>query len=205
VDMKLEVVVLPVSDVDRARDFYKALGWRLDADFPVEEGFRVVQMTPPGSACSIIFGDGVTPAAPGSAQGLQLVVSDIDAARAGLASHGARVSEVFHDATGVFHHAGTQARIAGPAQDHKTYGSWVSFSDPDGNGWFVQEVTTRLPGRGTSALAAYDSVAGLAAALRRAEAAHGKYEEAIGRPDPDWPDWYAQYLADESAGQAAGA
>jgi catechol 2,3-dioxygenase-like lactoylglutathione lyase family enzyme len=203
--MRLEVVVLPVSDVDRARDFYQALGWRLDADFPVDEGFRVVQMTPPGSACSIIFGTEVTSAAPGSARGLQLVVPDIDAARAELAARGAGVSEVFHDATGVFHHAGTQARVPGPAKDHQTYGSWVSFSDPDGNSWFAQEVTTRLPGRATSALASFGSVAALAAALRRAEAAHGKHEEEIGHADPDWPDWYAQYMADESAGQAAGA
>ncbi len=203
-DMRLEVVVLPVSDPDRARDFYQALGWRLDADFPVNEGFRVVQMTPPGSACSIIFGTEVTSAAPGSARGLQLVVTDIDAARAELAAHGADVSEVFHDATGVFHHDGTQARVPGPADDHKTYGSWVSFSDPDGNSWFVQEVTSRLPGRSTSALASFGSVAGLAAALRRAAAAHGKHEEEIGHADPNWPDWYAQYMADESAGQAAG-
>ncbi|MGH3210671.1 MAG: VOC family protein [Trebonia sp.] len=202
--MRLEVVVLPVSDVDRARDFYQALGWRLDADFPVDAGFRVVQLTPPGSACSVIFGTQVTSAAPGSAQGLQLVVSDIDGARAALAAHGAEVSEVFHDATGVFHHAGTQARVPGQAKDRATYGSWVSFSDPDGNSWFVQEVTKRLPGRATSALASFDSVAGLAAALRRAEAAHGKHEEEIGHADPDWPDWYAQYMADESAGQAAG-
>jgi catechol 2,3-dioxygenase-like lactoylglutathione lyase family enzyme len=204
VDMRLEVVVLPVSDVDRARDFYKSLGWRLDADFPVDAGFRVVQMTPPGSACSIIFGTEVTAAAPGSARGLQLVVPDIDAARAELAARGADVSELFHDATGVFHHAGTQARVPGPAKDRATYGSWVSFSDPDGNSWFVQEVTTRLPGRATSALASFDSVAGLAAALRRAAAAHGKHEEEIGHADPNWPDWYAQYMADESAGQAAG-
>ena len=195
--------MLPVSDVDRARDFYRALGWRLDADFPVEEGFRVVQMTPPGSACSVIFGTGVTGAAPGSAQGLQLVVPDIDAAREELASRGAPVSAVFHDATGVFHHAGDQARVPGPAAEHQTYGSWVAFSDPDGNGWFVQEVTTRLPGRETSPLAVFDSVAGLAAALRRAAAAHGKHEQEIGRADPDWPDWYAQYMADESNDGAA--
>jgi catechol 2,3-dioxygenase-like lactoylglutathione lyase family enzyme len=185
--MRLEVVVLPVSDVDRARDFYQALGWRLDADFHVDDEFRVVQVTPPGSACSIIFGTGVTSAAPGSVRGLQLVVPDIDAARAELAAHGADVSEVFHDATGVFHHEGTQARVPGPAQDHKTYGSWVSFSDPDGNSWFVQEVTTRLPGRATSALAAYDSVAGLAGALRRAAAAHGKHEEETRQPDRTGP------------------
>ena len=205
VDMRLEVVVLPVSDVDRARDFYQALGWRLDADFPVEEGFRVVQLTPPGSACSVIFGTGVTAAAPGSAQGLQLVVSDIEVARAELASRGAQVSDVFHDATGIFHHAGEQARVTGPAQDHASYGSWASFSDPDGNSWYVQEISTRLPGRETSPLAVFDSVAGLAAALRRAAAAHGKHEEETGQADPNWPDWYAQYMADEAARGSAGA
>jgi catechol 2,3-dioxygenase-like lactoylglutathione lyase family enzyme len=198
-DMKLEVVVLPVSDVDRARDFYRGLGWRLDADFAAGPGFRVVQLTPPGSACAVIFGTGVTTAEPGSTQGLQLVVPDIAAARAELARLGAPVSEVFHDAGGIFHHAGTQGRVAGPAEGHKSYGSWLSFADPDGNSWFVQEVTTRLPGRATSALAAYDSVAALAEALRRAAAAHGKHEEDIGHPDADWPDWYAQYMADDSA------
>jgi catechol 2,3-dioxygenase-like lactoylglutathione lyase family enzyme len=203
VDMKLEVVVVPVSDVDRAKDFYQALGWRLDADFATSSDFRVVQLTPPGSACAIIFGTGITSATPGSAESLQLVANDIDAARAELAARGADVSEVFHDADGVFHHAGITARVAGPAPGHQTYGSWVSFSDPDGNSWFVQEVTTRLPGRATSALAVYDSVGGLADALRRAKAAHGKYEEETGQPDPNWPDWYARYLTDE-AGQMRG-
>ncbi len=198
--MKLEVVVLPVTDVDRAKNFYKALGWREDADYALGEDFRVVQLTPPGSACSIIFGIGITSAVPGSAQGLHLVVTDIDAARAELADRGAEVSEVFHDAGGVFHHAGTKGRVAGPAPDHKSYGSFVSFSDPDGNGWFVQEVTTRLPGRVTAVRTAYDSAADLAGALRRAVAAHGKHEEEIGQPDPDWPDWYAQYMVDEQAG-----
>ena len=146
-DMKLEVVVVPVSDVDRAKSFYESLGWRLDADFAGDGGFRVVQLTPPGSACSVIFGSGVTSAAPGSAEGLQLVVTDIDAARAELAGLGVEVSQVFHDAGGVFHHAGTVARVAGPAPEHKTYGSFASFGDPDGNLWFLQEVTTRLPGR----------------------------------------------------------
>ncbi len=146
-DMKLEVVVVPVSDVDRAKEFYGSLGWRLDADFAGEGGFRVVQLTPPGSACSIIFGSGVTSATPGSADGLQLVVTDIVAARAELMERGVEVSEVFHDTGEVFHHAGTQARAPGPAPKHKTYGSFASFSDPDGNGWFLQEVTTRLPGR----------------------------------------------------------
>jgi len=203
--MKLEVVVVPVSDVDRAKNFYKALGWREDADFVTGADFRVVQLTPQGSACSVIFGTGVTSAAPGSADGLQLVVDDIEAARAELASRGVKVSEVFHDAGGVFHHAGTTARVAGPASDHQSYGSWVSFSDPDGNSWFVQEVTTRLPGRVMPAAAAYDSVADLAGALRRAEAAHGKHEKEIGQADPDWPDWYAQYMVDERNARAAGA
>lgn len=146
-DMKLEVVVVPVADVDRAKEFYKALGWREDADFSGDEDFRVVQMTPPGSACSIIFGNGVTGAQPGSAEGLQLVARDIEAARAELVANGAQVSDVFHDAGGVFHHAGNVARVAGPAPDHKSYASFVSFADPDGNGWVVQEITTRLPGR----------------------------------------------------------
>jgi catechol 2,3-dioxygenase-like lactoylglutathione lyase family enzyme len=145
--MKLEVVVLPVTDVDRAKSFYKALGWREDADFSAGSDFRVVQLTPPGSPCSIIFGTGLTGAAPGSAQGLHLVVTDIDAARAELAESGADISEVFHDGGGVFHHAGTEGRVAGPAPDHQSYGSFASFSDPDGNGWFIQEITARLPGR----------------------------------------------------------
>jgi catechol 2,3-dioxygenase-like lactoylglutathione lyase family enzyme len=145
--MKLEIVVLPVADVDRAKHFYAGLGWREDADFAAGPDFRVVQLTPPGSACSVIFGTGVTAAVPGSAQGLQLTVTDIDAARAELAVGGAEVSEVFHDAGGVFHHAGTGGRVAGPAPDHKSYGSFASFSDPDGNGWLIQEITTRLPGR----------------------------------------------------------
>jgi catechol 2,3-dioxygenase-like lactoylglutathione lyase family enzyme len=146
-DMKLEVVVVPVSDVDRARDFYKMLGWRLDADFTGEDDFRVVQLTPPRSACSIILGRGITSADPGSAEGLQLVVSNIDEARAELVGRSVDVSDVFHDTGGVFHHAGNRARAPGPAPDHKSYGSFFSFSDPDGNAWFVQEVTEVLPGR----------------------------------------------------------
>ena len=146
-DMKLEVVVIPVSDVDRAKAFYTGLGWRLDADFSGPDGFRVVQVTPPGSACSVIFGSGISAAAPGSADGLQLVVSDIAEARAELIEHGVDVGEVFHDAGGVFHHAGNSSREPGPAPEGKSYGSFVSFSDPDGNGWYVQEVTARLPGR----------------------------------------------------------
>jgi catechol 2,3-dioxygenase-like lactoylglutathione lyase family enzyme len=146
-DMKLEVVVVPVSDVDKAKEFYQGLGWRLDADFVKSEDFRVVQLTPPGSPCSVIFGTGITSAAPGSADGLQLTVTDIEAARDELISRGAEVSEAFHDAGGVFHHAGTEGRVSGPAPNRHSYGSFVSFSDPDGNGWLLQEITTRLPGR----------------------------------------------------------
>lgn len=202
-EMKLEVIVLPVSDVDRAKQFYEALGWREDADFATSPDFRVVQLTPPGSPCSVIFGTGLTAATPGSAEGPQLVVDDIEAARAELAQGGAQVSEVFHDEGGVFHHAGATARVAGPSTDRQSYGSWVSFHDPDGNTWFVQEVTQRLPGRITGAPAAYDSVADLAAALRRAAAAHGEHERQTGQADPDWPDWYAQHMVDERNAQTA--
>jgi catechol 2,3-dioxygenase-like lactoylglutathione lyase family enzyme len=146
-EMKLEVVVLAVSDVDRAKRFYEGLGWRLDADLAVEDGYRVVQLTPPGSGCSIIFGEGVSSAAPGSAEGLQLSVYDIDAARADLVARGFEASEPFHDATGIFHHAGSKGRVDGPAPEHADYGSFVAFSDPDGNGWLLQEIKTRLPGR----------------------------------------------------------
>jgi catechol 2,3-dioxygenase-like lactoylglutathione lyase family enzyme len=147
VDMRLEVVVLPVSDVDRAKDFYLRLGWRLDADFVDGDDFRVVQLTPPGSPCSIIFGTGITTAAPGSADGLYVVVDDIEAARAELIGHGAQVSDVFHDAGGVFHHAGTTSRVPGRDPQRRSYASFASFRDPDGNGWMLQEITTRLPGR----------------------------------------------------------
>lgn len=145
--MKLEVVVIPVSDVDRAKDFYKTLGWRLDADFVTGEDFRVIQLTPPGSECSIIFGKGVTSATPGSVQGLHLIVYDIEAARAELVDRGVEVSEVFHDAGGIFHHAGTEGRVTGPDLKRSDYASFASFSDPDGNGWVLQEVKTRAPGR----------------------------------------------------------
>jgi catechol 2,3-dioxygenase-like lactoylglutathione lyase family enzyme len=146
-DMRLEVVVVPVSDVDRAKHFYQALGWRLDADFAGDGGFRVVQLTPPGSPTSIIFGTGVTTAAPGSLRGLHLVVDDIESARAEVANLGAQIGEVFHDAGGVFHHAGTDARVPGPDPERRSYCSFASFTDPDGNGWILQEITTRLPGR----------------------------------------------------------
>jgi predicted enzyme related to lactoylglutathione lyase len=146
-NMKLEVVLVPVSDVDRAKSFYESMGWRLDADFPISDDYRIVQLTPPGSECSIIFGTGLTSAAPGSTQGLQLTVFDIDAARAELVDRGIDVSEPFHDITGAFHHAGSDGRVAGAAPEHPDYGSFASFSDPDGNGWLLQEVKTRAPGR----------------------------------------------------------
>ncbi|HUO37341.1 MAG TPA: VOC family protein [Mycobacterium sp.] len=146
-DMKLEVVVVPVADVDRAKRFYESLGWRLDADFVTGEDFRVVQLTPPGSECSIIFGKGVTSAVPGSVQGLHLVVVDIEAARGELIGRGVDVSELFHDVGGVFHHAGVVGRATGPDPERRSYGSFASFSDPDGNGWLLQEVKTRAPGR----------------------------------------------------------
>ncbi|MWB97841.1 glyoxalase [Agromyces sp. MMS17-SY077] len=197
--LKLEVVVIPVSDVERAKAFYAGLGWTLDTDLHVADGFRVVEFTPPGSPASIIFGDGVTEAAPGSSRGLQLVASDIGAARAALLEGGAAVSEVFHDETGIFHHAAGAARVPGPGTGRPSYGSWVAFADPDGNEWLVQEVTTRHPGRIVQTR--YDSVAELAAALRAAAAAHGEHETRIGHEDPDWPDWYAEYLVRAAAGQ----
>ncbi|GLX07528.1 VOC family protein [Microbispora sp. NBRC 16548] len=199
-DMKLEVVVVPVSDVDRAKDFYTALGWRLDADIATGEGFRVVQVTPPGSPASVIFGTSVTSQAPGSAQGLHLVVDDIEAAYDELKRLGADTSEVFHDAGGIFHHAGTDARVPGPDPQRRSYGSFLSFGDPDGNGWVVQEVTTRLPGRLDPPVATFVSAPDLAAALRRAAVAHGEHEARIGAEDPGWPDWYAGHMVREQAG-----
>lgn len=201
VDMKLEVVVIPVADVDRARDFYASLGWRLDAQFDGPDGFRVVQLTPPGSPCSVIFGADVTSAVPGATQGLHLIVSDIEAARDALVEHGADVSEVFHDAGGVFHHAGTTGRVGGPDPERRSYSSFLSFEDPDGNGWVLQEITTRLPGRIDSAATSFASRIDLAEALRRAAAAHGEHEARTGREDLDWPDWYADYMVREQAGE----
>ena len=205
VDMKLEVVVIPVSDVDRAKEFYGRLGWRLDADFDNGEGFRVMQFTPPGSGCSVIFGKNVTAAAPGSAQGLYLIVSDIEAARDELVAHGVNASEVFHDADGV--HSGAdqpylfgRLRVSGPDPEHRSYRSFVSFSDPDGNGWLLQEVTTRLPGR-VAGNTTYASAGDLSQALQRAAAAHGQHEARTGQADPNWPDWYAEYMVREQAGE----
>jgi catechol 2,3-dioxygenase-like lactoylglutathione lyase family enzyme len=205
-DMKLEVVVIPVSDVDRAKRFYAGLGWRLDADFASGDDFRVIQFTPPGSLCSVIFGKNVTAATPGSAQGLYLIVSDIEAARDELLRRGVEVSEVFHDAGGVY--AGTdepylfgRVRVSGPDPDHRSYRSFASFNDPDGNGWLFQDVTVRLPGRVDAKDTIFTSSAELATALRRAEAAHGEHEKRTGQRDENWPDWYAEYIVQEQAGK----
>jgi len=202
VDLKLEVVVIPVSDVDRAKEYYGKLGWRLDADFPFDNGFRVVQFTPPGSGCSVQFGTNITSAVPGSAQGLYLIVSDIEAARDELAARGAEVSEVFYPGTpgAQFQPDDTNGRVTGPAPDHASYSSFATFSDLDGNGWLLQEITTRLPGRIDAAETAFASTADLASALRRAAAAHGEHEKRIGEADENWPDWYAAYMVAEQAG-----
>jgi catechol 2,3-dioxygenase-like lactoylglutathione lyase family enzyme len=194
VDLKLEVVVIPVSDVDRAKSFYSKLGWRLDADFVVGDAFRVVQFTPPGSSASIHFGKGVTSAVPGSARGLYLVVSDIEAARAELIGRGADVSEVFHRA------GPGQPPVSGPHPQRGTYASFATFSDPDGNGWLLQEVTARFPGRVDAGDTTFTSSTDLASALRRASAAHGEHEKRTGERDENWPDWYAVYMVAEQAG-----
>ncbi len=201
VDLKLEVVVIPVSDVDRAKKFYSRLGWRLDADFAFDNGFRVVQFTPPGSGSSVQFGSKITSAAPGSAEGY-LIVSDIEAARDELTDRGVDVSEVFHPVTpgAQFLPDDTNGRVTGPAPDHASYNSFATFTDPDGNGWLLQEITTRLPGRIGATETAFASTADLTSALRRAAAAHGGHETRIGEADKDWPDWYAAYMVAEQAG-----
>jgi catechol 2,3-dioxygenase-like lactoylglutathione lyase family enzyme len=203
IDMKLEVVVIPVSDVDRAKEFYGRLGWRLDADFRFDNGFRIVQFTPPGSGTSIQFGTKVTPAAPGSAQSLYLVVSDIAAARDQLAARGANVSEVFHPGVpgAHFQSDGSSARLSGPSPDHTSYGSFATFSDPDGNSWLLQEVTKRLAGRIDPSGTVFASVNDLEAALLRAALAHGEHEKRIGQHDEQWPVWYAAYMVAEQSGE----
>jgi catechol 2,3-dioxygenase-like lactoylglutathione lyase family enzyme len=204
VDMKFEILVIPVSDVDRAKQFYAKLGWRLDADYDNGKDFRIIQFTPPGSGCSVIFGRNVTPAAPGSAQGLYLIVSDIEAARKALLDHGVPISEVFHNEG---EYAGTdeaylfgRVRVSGPDSEHRSYRSFASFRDPDGNGWLLQEITSRLAGRIDPATTTFASANDLASAMRRASAAHGEHETRIGAADPNWPDWYAAYMVAEQAG-----
>ena len=204
VDMKFEIVVIPVSDVDRAKEFYAKLGWRLDADYDNGKDFRIIQFTPPASGCSVIFGKNVTPAAPGSAQGLYLIISDIQAARKELLDRGVQISEVFHN-EGVY--AGTdepflfgRVRVSGLDPEHRSYRSFASFRDPDGNGWLFQEITTRLAGRIDPAATTFASPNDLASAMRRASAAHGEHEKRIGAADPNCPDWYAAYMVAEQAG-----
>lgn len=201
-DLKLEVVVIPVADADRSKLFYGGLGWRLDADFSFSNGFRVVQFTPPGSLCSVQFGTKITGAPPGSAHGLYLIVSDIEVGRDELVRRGAKVSEVFHSAApgAQLDPEGTSGRISGPDPDHRSYSSFATFEDPDGNGWLLQEVTDRLPGRLDPTTTSFTSAGDLAAGLRRAASAHGEHEKRIGRADPDWPDWYAEYMVREQSG-----
>ncbi|AKF04465.1 VOC family protein [Sandaracinus amylolyticus] len=193
IEMKLEVVVIPVSDVDRAKAFYTGLGWRLDAEIGDGKSFRGVQVTPPGSQCSVHFGKGITSAAPGSAAGLYLVVSDIAAARADLVARGVEVSDLFQldFATG--------ARTPGANREHRSYTTHATFRDPDGNQWILQEVNGRLPGRVDAP--SFTSAKDLASALRRAETAHGQHEARTGQKDADWPSWYADFLLREQAGQ----
>lgn len=206
VDMKLEIVVIPVSDVDRAKRFYGDLGWRLDADFASGDEFRVIQFTPQGSATSIIFGTNVTPAAPGSAQGLYLIVSDIEAARDDLLRRGVAVGETFHGGDNVYSGADEpylfgRLRVDGPDPNHGSYRSFAAFSDPDGNGWLFQEITTRLPGRIDSNATSFASAADLQSAMWRAARAHGEHEKRMGgQHDENWPAWYAAYMVAEQAG-----
>lgn len=195
-DMKLEVIVIPVADVERAKRFYVDLGWRLDADFTADGDFRVVQVTPPGSPCSIHFGAGVTSATPGSAQGMYLVVSDIEATRGELMARGVDVSEVFHR-TGP-----GQPAVKGLHPERGSYFSYATFSDPDGNSWLLQEVTMRFPGRVNEDDTVFTSSPELASALRRAAAAHGEHERRTpGQQHDDWPEWYADYIVAEQGGK----
>ena len=193
--LKIEAIVIPVSDVDRSKSFYSSLGWRLDADFAVGDSFRVVQFTPPGSPASIHFGKGLTSATPGSAQNIYLIVTDIEAARAELAARGAKVSNIFHRA------GPGQPPLSGRDPAGRSYVSFASFSDPDGNSWLLQEITARLPGRVNTAETAFSSPVEFAAALRRAAAAHGEHEKLTGRHDENWPDWYAEFMVTEQSGR----
>jgi catechol 2,3-dioxygenase-like lactoylglutathione lyase family enzyme len=205
VDMKFEIVVIPVSDAGRAKDFYAKLGWRLDADYAHADDFRVIQFTPPGSGCSLIFGKNVTAATPGSAQGLYLIVSNIEEARNELLARGVEVSEIFHGANDAY--AGSdepyifgRIRVSGPDPAHGSYRSFASFNDPDGNGWLLQEITARIPGRIDAAATTFANASDLANAMRRAEAAHGEHEKRIGAADRNWPEWYAAYMVAEQSG-----
>jgi catechol 2,3-dioxygenase-like lactoylglutathione lyase family enzyme len=200
-DLKLEAVVIPVADVDRSKKFYEALGWRLDADFAFDNGFRVVQLTPPGSPASIQFGTNITGQQPGTAEGIYLVVSDITAAHDQLVGMGADVSAVFQpDSPGAQFGEAPQRHAGGPAVDRASYGSFATFHDPDGNRFLLQEVTTRIPGRVDASATEYASLNDLVGALKRAEAAHGEHEARTGEADPNWPEWYAAYMVAEQSG-----
>jgi catechol 2,3-dioxygenase-like lactoylglutathione lyase family enzyme len=203
-DLKLEAVVIPVSDADRSKAFYAGLGWRLDADFAFDNGFRVVQLTGPGSPTSVQFGTNITTAEPGTAQGLYLVVSDIEAARDDLAAHGANVSEVFHAVEPGAQFVPGQdgsGRVPGRADDGASYDSFATFADPDGNTWLLQEITTRLPGRIDSETTSFASVNDLTQALIRVATAHGEHEKRHGGEyDEQWPAWYAAYMVAEQSG-----
>lgn len=202
--LKLEAVVIPVADVDRSKKFYDGLGWRLDADFEFDNGFRVVQFTPPGSPASIQFGTNITTAEPGTAEGLYLVVSDVQKARDALEAQGADISDVFHpDAPGAqFRPLSGDGRLAGSADDRASYGSFASFADPDGNTFLLQEVTTRLPGRIDGTEASYATTSDLTEALKRAATAHGEHEARNGGEyDEAWPEWYATYMVAELHGE----
>lgn len=198
-EFKLEAIVVPVGDVDRAADFYSGLGWRVDADIRTPDGGRILQFTPPGSPASILIGTHLTPSPPGSAQFVHLVVSDIVRARADLAKKGVSVSEVFHDAAGGYDRFTPGSRAAGPDPLRRSYASFATFTDPDGNGWVLQEITSRFEGRIDPEVTSFASIDDLASALRRAAAAHGEHENDLGAPDPNWPDWYARHIAEEQA------
>jgi catechol 2,3-dioxygenase-like lactoylglutathione lyase family enzyme len=201
IDMKLEVIVLPVSDVDRAYDFYNKLGWRIDADIATPNGGRILQFTPPGSPASIIIGTGLTPSAPGSSQFVHLIVDDIVAAQAELAANGANPSAVFHDAGGGYNRFDPRVRADGPDPERRSYASFVTFSDPDGNGWVLQEIRQRFEGRIDGGVTSYASLRDLTDALLRAATAHGDHEARNGgQHDEKWPEWYAAYMVAEQSG-----
>ncbi len=201
IDMKIEAIVIPVSDVGRAFAFYSKLGWRVDADIKTANGGRILQFTPPGSPCSILLGTGLTPSAPGTAQFVHLIVSDILAAQAELVRNGVDASEVFHDAEGGYNRFDAGVRASRPDPERRSYASFVTFSDPDGNGWVLQEITTRFPGRIDASSTSFASVRDLADAMRRAAEAHGEHEKRLGAADANWPGWYAAYIVSEQTGR----
>jgi len=199
-DMKLEAIVLPVADVDRAYSFYAGLKWRIDADIKTPDGGRILQFTPPGSPCSVLIGTGLTPSAPGSSQFIHLIVDDIVAAHAELVANGANPGEIYHDKTGGYNRFDPAVRAPGPDPERRSYASFLTFADPDGNGWVLQEITIRFEGRIDTGITSFSSAGDLEDALRRAATAHGEHEKRIGAADPEWPVWYAAYLVAEQSG-----